>query len=584
MANGLEEKTPTCTFFFKHSMTDKKIILPLRPTPIIVSARLEQLPNHADMKAFGTKNPQADLSLYDIQEPAKVYWNLLPEELDEQAICKDQAVLADNGALVVQTGKFTGRAPKDRFIVRDSITENTVHWDDINQPFLPEKFDALAEKVAAYFKGKELYVQDAAAGADPAYRLNIRVISEYPWIGHFVHNMFLRLSKEEILSFDPDWVIFHAPEFKAIPQEDGTPNANFAIINFSRKLILIGGTGYTGEIKKGIFSVLNFLLPHQHQVLSMHCSANVGQKGDTAIFFGLSGTGKTTLSADPHRQLIGDDEHGWSDQGIFNFEGGCYAKVIDLSEEKEPDIYRAIRHGAILENIVFFEGTRKPDYGDTSITPNTRVSYPIEHISNALIPSIGGHPKNIFFLTYDAFGVLPPLSRLTKGQAMYHFISGYTAKVAGTEEGVLEPQTVFSACFGAPFLPLPAMTYARMLGERMEKYQAKVWLVNTGLTAGPYGTGYRMSLKHTRALIQAVLDGSLEDVEWQTVEPFHLQVPTSCPQVPNEILNPRNTWQDPKAYDEYAAKLAQAFSQNFRQFENTADVELKRAAQIQVPT
>ncbi len=528
------------------------------------------------------KNPQADLSPYGIKQPAKVYWNLPPEELDEQAICKGQAVLSDTGALVVQTGKFTGRAPKDRFIVRDELTKNTVHWNDINQPFPPEKFDRLAQKVAAYFEGKELYVRDVAACANPNYRLKIRVISEYPWISHFVHNMFLRLSPKEILSFEPDWVILHAPGFAAVPEEDSTARPNFAIINFSRKLILIGGTGYTGEIKKGIFSVLNFLLPHQHQVLSMHCSANVGREGDTAIFFGLSGTGKTTLSANPDRMLIGDDEHGWSDQGIFNFEGGCYAKVIDLSEEKEPDIYRAIRHGAILENIVFFEGTRKPDYQNTSITPNTRVSYPIEHIANALIPSVGGHPKNIFFLTYDAFGVLPPLSRLGKGQAMYHFISGYTAKVAGTEEGVREPQTVFSACFGAPFLPLPATTYARMLGERMEKYDAKVWLVNTGLTAGPYGTGRRMSLQHTRALIHAALNGSLDAVEWQTVSPFRLQIPTSCPQVPDEILNPRHTWNNPKAYDEYANKLAQAFHKNFQQFEDFADEELKKAAQIQV--
>ncbi len=534
------------------------------------------------MNSFGIKNPQADLSRYGIRQPAKVYWNLLPEELDEHAICKQQAVLSDTGALVVNTGKFTGRAPKDRFIVRDGLTREVVDWNDINQPFDPDKFDRLAAKIATYFDGKEVYVRDVAACADENYRLKIRLISEYPWTNHFAHNMFLRLAKEEILTFEPDWVILNAPGFLASPQEDGTPRENFAIINFSRKLIIIGGTGYTGEVKKGIFSVLNFLLPHERNVLSMHCSANMGQQGDTAIFFGLSGTGKTTLSADPLRPLIGDDEHGWSDEGIFNFEGGCYAKVIDLSEEKEPDIYKAIRHGAILENITFFEGTRKPNYEDTSITPNTRVSYPIDHIANAVVPSVGGHPENIFFLTYDAFGVLPPLSRLNKGQAMYHFISGYTAKVAGTEEGVVEPQTVFSACFGAPFLPLPPTTYARMLGERMEKHGAKVWLINTGLTAGPYGTGHRMSLKHTRALIHAVLDGRLNDdeVSWDTIGPFRLRIPTSCPGVPDEILNPRNTWNSPREYDEYAAKLARAFIENFRQFEHIADEELRHAAPL----
>ncbi len=532
------------------------------------------------MNTFGLRNPKADLSYCGIQKPSKAYWNLTPEELDEHAICKKQAVLSDTGALVVYTGKFTGRAPKDRFIVKDELTRESVDWNEINQPFEPAAFDKLAQKVAAYFDDKEIYVRDVAACAEEKYRLNIRVISEYPWISHFANNMFLRLSKEEILNFEPEWTILNAPEFLANPEEDGTPHENFAIINFSRKLIIIGGTGYTGEVKKGIFSVLNFLLPHQKNVLSMHCSANMGSEGDTAIFFGLSGTGKTTLSADPHRQLIGDDEHGWWDEGVFNFEGGSYAKVIDLSEEKEPDIYRAIRHGAILENITFFEGSRKPNYEDSSITPNTRVSYPLEHIANARIPSVGGHPQNIFFLTYDAFGVLPPLARLTKAQAMYHFISGYTAKVAGTEEGVTEPQTVFSSCFGAPFLPLPPTTYARMLGERIEKHGAKVWLVNTGLTAGPYGEGYRMKLKHTRALIQAALGGKLEQVEWDTVSPFRLQIPLTCPNVPNEILNPRNTWKDTAAYDKQAAKLAKAFVENFHKFEQLADEELKNAAPL----
>ncbi|RMD70159.1 MAG: phosphoenolpyruvate carboxykinase (ATP), partial [Bacteroidetes bacterium] len=374
--------------------------------------------------------------------------------------------------------------------------------------------------------------------------------------------------------FEPDWTIICAPEFEADPATDGTRQGNFAIINFSEREILIGGTGYTGEIKKGIFSVLNFVLPHDHGVLSMHCSANVGEAGDVAVFFGLSGTGKTTLSADPSRYLIGDDEHGWSDHGVFNFEGGCYAKVINLSAEQEPDIWNAIRHGAILENVRFFEGTRTVDYADSSITENTRVSYPLYHIRNARIPSVAGHPRHIFFLTYDAFGVLPPIARLTKGQAMYHFISGYTAKVAGTEEGVTEPKATFSACFGAPFMPLHPTRYAEMLGKKMEEHDVRIWLVNTGLSGGPYGVGKRMKLAWTRAMITAAMTGELDKVPFKAHRVFGVEMPTACPGVPAEVLDPRSTWADKAAYDRKAAELAAAFAKNFDQFRDKANDEI----------
>jgi phosphoenolpyruvate carboxykinase (ATP) len=408
--------------------------------------------------------------------------------------------------------------------------------------------------------------------------LNLRLYAEYPWSSQFAGNMFLRLGKDEIENFTPEWTLFNAPGFMANPEVDGTRQENFAIINFTKKTVIVGGTGYTGEIKKGVFSVLNYILPHQRNVLSMHCSANVGAQGDTAVFFGLSGTGKTTLSADPERPLIGDDEHGWSEDGIFNFEGGCYAKTIDLTEESEPQIYRAIKHGAILENIGYFPGTRTPDFSDSSITENTRVSYPIYHIDNAVEPSRAGHPENIFFLTCDAFGVLPPISRLTPGQAMYHFISGYTAKVAGTEEGVTEPQATFSACFGAPFMPLHPTKYAEMLGEKMQKHDVRVWLVNTGWTGGAHGTGSRMKLRYTRAMIHAALEGKLDKVEYKKQEFFGLPIPTSCPDVPDELLDPKNTWTDKDAFDRKARELAKKFNDNFKQFEDKANEEILAAA------
>lgn len=529
------------------------------------------------MKNIGLKNPQADLSTLGLKD-VTANWNLPVSKLMERSIMMGEAVLSDTGALTIKTGEFTGRSPKDRFIVKDSTTENTVDWNAINMPFDSDKFDALYNKVIAYLGGKEVYITDAYACADDNYRLNLRLVAEKPWSAMFANNMFLRLTDKEIKNATPEWTIVCVPTFMADAAADGTRQHNFAVINFTRKIILIGGTGYTGEIKKGIFSVLNYELPHNRGVLSMHCSANVGKKGDTAVFFGLSGTGKTTLSADKNRGLIGDDEHGWSDEGVFNFEGGCYAKTIDLSAENEPEIYGAIKFGAILENIKFKEGTRTPDYSDTSITQNTRVSYPIHHIDNIRTPSKGGIPQNIFFLTCDAFGVLPPISKLTAGQAMYHFISGYTAKVAGTEAGITEPVTAFSACFGAPFLPLHPTQYAEMLGKRMKDNNVNVWLVNTGWSGGSYGTGKRMPLKYTRALITAALNGELANANYKTQPIFGLRMPSNCPDVPTEILNPRNTWEDKAAYDAKAQSLANAFVKNFEKYKNKANEEILAAA------
>ncbi|MGH1335953.1 MAG: phosphoenolpyruvate carboxykinase (ATP) [Aureispira sp.] len=529
------------------------------------------------MKNVGLKNPNADLTTLGLKN-VTAYWNLPVPELVERTIAMDEGVLADSGALVIKTGEFTGRSPKDRFIVKDERTADTVDWNAINMAFDSEKFDRLYDKVVAYLEGQEVYVRDAYACANDNYRLTLRLVAQKPWSAMFANNMFLRPSQEEILAADPEWTILCAPEFMAVADEDGTRQHNFAIVNFSRKVILIGGTGYTGEIKKGIFSVLNYVLPQERDVLSMHCSANVGQAGDTAVFFGLSGTGKTTLSADPARNLIGDDEHGWANEGVFNFEGGCYAKTIDLSAEKEPEIFKAIKFGAILENIKFNEGTRTPDFANTDITQNTRVSYPIHHIDNALHPSKGGVPQNIFFLTCDAFGVLPPISKLTPGQAMYHFISGYTAKVAGTEAGITEPVTVFSACFGAPFLPLHPTKYAEMLGERMKASNVNVWLVNTGWSGGSYGTGERMKLKYTRAMITAALNGAFDQAAFVELPIFGLQMPTSCPNVPDEVLNPRNTWEDKAAYDNKAQSLANSFVENFEQYKDKANEEILAAA------
>jgi phosphoenolpyruvate carboxykinase (ATP) len=509
---------------------------------------------------------------------AKAFWNLSSKELSKIAVEKGQAKITSQGAIAINTGEFTGRSPLDRFIVKDNLTKEHVWWGDINQSFDENKFDLLHQKMLKHLQGKELYVRDAYACAEEKYRMNIRVVNEYSWSNLFAYNMFLRPNDIEIENFEPEWVILNAPSFLADPKEDGTRKHNFAILNFTKKIILIGGTGYTGEIKKGIFSALNFILPHQKNVLSMHCSANSGKKGDTAIFFGLSGTGKTTLSADPNRNLIGDDEHGWSDETIFNFEGGCYAKCIDLSQEKEPDIYSAVKQGALLENISYYPNTNRVNYKDDSITQNTRVSYPIDFIKNITKPSFAKNPKNIFFLTADAFGVLPPVSKLTKGQAMFHFISGYTAKVAGTEEGVTEPQTTFSACFGAPFMPLHPTKYAEMLGIKMKKHDVNVWLINTGWSAGSYGTGKRISLKYTRAMITAILNNEINDVLYTKHEIFGLNMPNSCPNVPSELLNPKNTWENKNDYDLKAKELANAFNQNFKQFADNASKEILEAA------
>lgn len=530
------------------------------------------------MKEIGKKNPGFNISSVGLHNLKTVYWNQTPEQLVEETIKRDQGVLSDTGAICINTGKFTGRSPKDRFIVKDSKTENSVDWNNFNIPFEYEKYEALKTKLLNYFSGKDIFIRDGYACANENYRLNLRVYTEYPWSNHFAYNMFLRPESEALEAFEPEWSVFNAPGFLAVPEVDGTRQSNFAIVNFTEKTIIVGGTGYTGEIKKGIFSVLNYLLPHEHSVLSMHCSANVGKDGDVAVFFGLSGTGKTTLSADPERGLIGDDEHGWADNGVFNFEGGCYAKCIDLTEEKEPEIFRAVKHKAILENIGFVEDTRIVDFEDTSITENTRVSYPLSHIDNALKVSKAGHPTNIFFLTADAYGILPPISRLTTGQAMFHFISGYTAKVAGTEAGIVDPVATFSACFGAPFLPLHPTKYAEMLGERMEKHNVRVWLINTGWTGGAYGVGNRMKLKYTRAMITAALRGKLDNVGYTKHMVFGLSMPNSCPDVPSEVLHPRNTWSDKVAYDAKAKDLAMKFNENFKKYADRANAEILAAA------
>ncbi len=512
---------------------------------------------------------------------ANVKYQLTPDELHDISIEKGEGVESSTGALAVNTGEFTGRSPQDRFIVKDSITEDKVWWGNVNIPFDSDKFNALYNRVTEYLSNKEIYVRDSYVCADPNYRLNVRVVTELPWSNLFCHNMFLRPEESELENFAPDWHVVCAPGFMADPAIDGTRQHNFAILDFTRKIALIGGTGYTGEMKKGIFSALNFILPVDKNTLPMHCSANVGEDGDTAIFFGLSGTGKTTLSADPARKLIGDDEHGWTNENtVFNFEGGCYAKVINLTEENEPDIFRAIKRGAILENVIFKEGTNVVDFEDTSITQNTRVSYPIYHIDNIQPGSIGKNPKNIFFLTADAFGVLPPISKLTPGQAAYHFISGYTAKVAGTEAGVNEPQPNFSACFGAPFMPLHPTKYAEMLSEKMKESGVNVWLVNTGWTGGAYGTGSRMKLKYTRAMITAALNGELDNVGFEVHKVFGLAKPQSCPNVPSDILNPRNTWEDKAAYDAKAQELAEAFKKNFAKFEEFANEEILAGAPL----
>ncbi|ASZ14679.1 phosphoenolpyruvate carboxykinase (ATP) [Chitinophaga pendula] len=530
------------------------------------------------MQMSSVRNPITDLRELGIENTANIFYQLSPDALVTQTLARKQGELSDSGALVVHTGEFTGRSPKDKFIVKDDKTLHTVNWNDFNIAIEPASFDKLYNKVTKYFAGKEVWMRDCYACADANYRINIRVINEMPWANLFAYNMFLRPSEEELEYLDIDWTIIQAPGCMADPATDGTRQHNFAAVSFSKKIILIGGTAYTGEMKKGIFTILNYVLPHEKGVLSMHCSANQGKDGDTAVFFGLSGTGKTTLSADPERKLIGDDEHGWTAENVFNFEGGCYAKCIDLSEEKEPQIFRAVREGALLENVAFYAGTNQVNYADKSITENTRVSYPLHYIDNAMEPSVGGIPQNIFFLTCDAYGVLPPISKLTPGQAMYQFISGYTAKVAGTEAGVTEPKSTFSACFGAPFLPLHPAKYAQMLGDKMRKHEVNVWLVNTGWTGGPYGVGNRMKLSYTRAMIGAALRGELDEVTYHEQPVFGFAIPGNCPGVPGEILDPRNTWEDKEAYDKQAANLAGQFVRNFEKYAAEAGEEILSAS------
>jgi len=503
-----------------------------------------------------------------------VKWNLSPNEIERICIQEGSAKKTNLGAISIDTGKFTGRAPKDRYIVEDIETKEKVWWGEINKPFPEENFKKLKDKIISHLNSKqEIYARNCFACANKKYQLNITVISETAWASLFAYNMFLR-PKNELKEFKNDWSIICAPSFHAEPQIDGTRKENFAIISFKNKEIIIGGTAYTGEIKKGIFSVLNFLLPIKNNVLSMHCSANIGKENDTALFFGLSGTGKTTLSAHKERKLIGDDEHGWDNNSIFNFEGGCYAKCIDLSHEKEPDIYSAIKSGALLENICFKDGTNEIDFTDGRKTENTRVSYPIYHINNISKPSIGEAPKNIFFLTADAFGVLPPVSKLKPNQAMFHFISGYTAKVAGTEEGVVEPEATFSTCFGAPFMPLHPTIYAKMLSEKIKEKNVNVWLINTGWTSGPYGIGYRIKLSHTRAIIEAALNDNLNNVEYEQDEIFGLSIPKSCNNVPSKILKPWETWEKKDDYIKQAKKLAVLFNENFEKFNTVSDKEI----------
>ena len=518
------------------------------------------------------------LEALGIVRSGRVHWNLSPAALYEEALRRGEAQLAAEGPLVARTGQHTGRSPNDKFVVRDAQSELHVHWGPVNRPIDEAKFDALHRDMMAYVQDKELYVLDAWAGTDPTFRLPIRIITEFAWHNLFARNMFLpEDDPARRAAHRPEFTVINLPRFKADPARHGSRSDVAIFVNFGRKMVLIAGTEYAGETKKSIFTILNYTLPLQG-VLSMHCSANIGADGDTALFFGLSGTGKTTLSSDPRRRLIGDDEHGWSDSGVFNFEGGCYAKVIKLSAEAEPQIHATTRRfGTILENVIVDPERRTLDLDDASLTENTRGSYPITFIDNAELSGRGGHPKNVIMLTADAYGVLPPIARLTPDGAMYHFLSGYTARVAGTEKGVTEPKATFSTCFGAPFLPLNPNVYANMLGEKIATHRARVWLVNTGWTGGPYGVGNRMKIAHTRGMITAALTGQLDNVKYQKHPIFNLEVPTTCPGVPDSVLDPRGTWPDSGAYDQQARKLAGMFVENFKTFEKDVAPSVKEA-------
>lgn len=501
--------------------------------------------------------------------PSNVCRNLTPPKLVERAILRGEGRLTDTGALAVTTGKYTGRSPEDRFISDEPSVHGDINWGKVNKPIAPEKFDRIYGKLVAYLQNRELFIFDGFAGADKKYRLPIRVINELASQNLFIHQLLRRPTEQELADFAPGFTLICAPGFKAAPEIDSTHSEAFILLSFERKMIIIGGSQYAGEMKKSIFTVMNYLLPKKN-VFPMHCSANIGSDGSVALFFGLSGTGKTTLSADPNRKLIGDDEHGWSDRGIFNFEGGCYAKCINLSREHEPQIWNAIKFGAVVENVIYNDNM-EPNYDDGTLTENTRVGYPVSYIPNAELSGVGGQPSTVIFLTADAFGVLPPISRLTKEQAMYHFMSGYTSKLAGTERGITEPQATFSTCFGAPFMPYHPSVYAKLLGEKIDKYGANVYLINTGWSGGPYGVGQRMKLKYTRAMVTAALNGELKDVKFGLHPIFNVLVPETCPDVPSEVLNPKNTWKDPEAYEKSAKNLAVRFAENFKKFSNVSN-------------
>jgi len=517
------------------------------------------------------------LEKHGITNANLIYWTPPTAVLYEQIVKRGEGLVTHLGAVAVKTGHYTGRAANEKFVVDEPSCHDHINWGKVNRPFDPAKFDALYHRMTAYMQGRDLFVQDCYAGTSPSHRLPIRVITEKAWHSLFARNMFVRATPEELEKHKPEFTVVNMPNFHAVPKTDGTNTETFIIINFAKKLIIIGGTSYAGEIKKSIFTILNYLLPHQKKVLSMHCSANIGDKGDTAIFFGLSGTGKTTLSAAPNRALIGDDEHGWDDKGVFNFEGGCYAKIINLSKESEPEIYETTRKfGTVLENIAIDTITRRIDLDDDSFTENTRASYPITHIPNIAAGSIGGHPTNVIMLTCDAFGVLPPISRLTPEQAMYHFLSGYTAKVAGTEAGVTEPQATFSTCFGAPFMALHPSVYAGLLKEKIGKHKSHCWLVNTGWSGGGPGVGSRMKIAYSRALVNAALDGTLAKGEFEQDLFFGLSIPKACPGVPAEVLNPRNVWKDKAKYDATAKDLVERFRKNFEQFNAHVSAEIAK--------
>ncbi len=520
------------------------------------------------------------LELHGLTPTQAIHWNLPPARIYEEAIRRNEGELAHMGGFTAITAPHTGRSPNDKYTVREEATGSAIDWGTVNVPMEPEQFHALRALVVEHLNERELFVRDARAGEDPEAQVAVRLITPNAWHNLFAYNMFLRPSVSEMPDMRPDFTILHAPEVRADPESHGTRSPTFVVVNFAEREVIIGGTRYAGEIKKSIFSVLNFLLPDQG-ILPMHCSANIGEDGDVALFFGLSGTGKTTLSADPERGLIGDDEHGWGPDGVFNFEGGCYAKVINLSPEAEPEIFKATQmFGTILENVVLSDDDKAVLFEDGAITENTRASYPIEYIPNAVIPGRGGHPQNVVFLTCDAFGVMPPIARLTPAQAMYHFISGYTAKVAGTERGVTEPKAAFSACFGAPFLPRHPAVYAEMLGEKLREHGSGVWLVNTGWSGGGYGVGSRMKLSHTRRMVSAALSGELDEGEFRTDPVFGIEVPAEVTGIPTEVLTPRKTWDDPEAYDEAAKKLAGMFRANFEKYANGTADEVREAGPV----